>query len=407
MSAVRRVIAAIPWVLLGAALGVAGWIGWDAWQSAQKADEAATTAAATTAATTTAAPGTTVAATSSTTMITVGTTTTTLPIGPGIDIVGTDHYADGAVVTYLDEGIGGQQYVGPSGVAFSLGEGAEIRAWADGVLFGLREEEWSTGFGVIRPHLTLVLRSAEPEMVDGEPLLLAVEIEGSTLHYPAGFAAEGIPVEAGEVIAVVGIGDALLPLGGGHRANVLLRFVWVTADGSTSLRYWDRAVHFFPYLAAEPSTDTTTTTVRPPDWFESCYGTIGVLIDEGYAAMRQVGSLTVVVEKAEALTGTWRTVADVAQAWLIPSLEQVLGSAEEVIAAEADTVSTLAAEAVRGAVIPLLAQARHLVTSVIDYEGSRVDAGAWEVWWAEWSQQVQELNDVLSRLPQMTYNCSD
>ncbi len=402
MSAVRRFIAAIPWVLLGAALGVAGWIGWDAWQAADQTDAAATTAPATTA-----APVTTVAATGSTTTITAGTTTTTLPIGPGIGILGADHYGDGAVVTYLDEGIGGQQYTGPSGVAFLLGEGDEIRAWADGVLLGLREEEWSTGFGVIRPHLTLVLRSAEPEMVDGEPLLLAVEIEGSTLHYPAGFSAEGTPVQAGEAIAVVGIGDALLPLGGGHRANVLLRFAWVTADGSTSLRYWDQAVRFFPYLAAEPSTDTTTTTVRPPDWFESCYGTIGVLIDEGYAAMRQVGSLTEVVEKAEALTGTWRTVADVAQAWLIPSLEEVLGSAEEVIAAEADTVSTLAAEAIRGAVIPLLTQARYLVASVIDYEGSRVDAGAWEVWWADWSQQVQELNDVLSRLPQMTYNCPD
>lgn len=398
----RRVIVAMPWVLLGAALGVAGWIGWDARQSVHQVDAVVTTATATTA-----APVTTVVTTSSTTTVTAGTTTTTLPIGPGIDILGADHYEDGAVVTYLDEGIGGQQYVGPSGVAFLLGEGAEIRAWADGGLLGVREEEWDTGFGVIRPHLTLVLRSAEPEMVDGEPLLLAIEIEGSTLHYPAGFSEEGIPVQAGEVIAVVGIGDALLPLGGGHRANVLLRFVWVTADGSTSLRYWDQALRFFPYLAAEPSTDVTTTTIRPSDWFESCYGTIGVLIDEGYAAMRQVGSLTVVVEKAEALTGTWRTVADVAQEWLIPGLEEVLVSAEEVIAAEPDTVSTLAAEAVRGAVIPLLTQARYLVTSVIDYEGSRVDAGAWEVWWTDWSEQVQGLNDVLSRMPQMTYNCSD
>ncbi|MCU0281526.1 MAG: hypothetical protein MUE66_06835 [Acidimicrobiia bacterium] len=398
----RRVVVAIPWVFLGVALGVAAWIGWDAWQSVREADDTTTTAA-----TTTAAPGTTAAATSSTTTITAGTTTTTRPIGPGIDVVGAGHYEGGAVVTFLDEGTGGQQFVGPSGVAFWLEEGAEIRAWADGDLFGFREEEWSTGFGVIRPHLTLVLRSAEPEMVDGEPLLLAIEIEGSNLHYPAGFSEEGIQVRAGEVIAVVGIGDALLPLGGGHRANVLLRFVWVTADGSVSLRFWDLALRFFPYLAAEPSTDVTTTTVRPSDWFESCYGTIGVLIDEGYAAMSRVGSLTVAVEKAEGLTGTWRAVADVAQAWLIPSLEEVLGSSEEVIAAEPDTVSVLAAEAVRGAVIPLLAQARYLVTSVIDYPGSRVDPAIWDAWWAEWFDQVQDLNDVLSRAPQMAYNCSD
>ena len=307
MSAVRRFIAAIPWVLLGAALGVAGWIGWDAWQAADQTDAAATTAP-----TTTAAPVTTVAATGSTTTITAGTTTTTLPIGPGIGILGADHYEDGAVVTYLDEGIGGQQYAGPSGVAFLLAEGDEIRAWADGVLFGLREEEWSTGFGVIRPHLTLALRSAESEMVDGEPLLLAVEIEGSTLRYSRRVLGGGHSgAGGGGDRCGWGIGDALLPLGGGHRANVLLRFAWVTADGSTSLRYWDQD------LASSPTWQLSLRPTRPPPRSGPPTGSspatapLGVLIDEGYAAMRQVGSLTEVVEKAEAVTGTWRTVADV------------------------------------------------------------------------------------------------
>ena len=86
----------------------------------------------------------------------------------------------------------------------------------------------------------------------------------------------------------------------------------------------------------------------------------------------------------------------------------MLGSAEEVIAAEADTVSVLAAEAIRGAAIPLLTQARYLVASVIDYEGQpggRRRLGG--VVGRTGSEQVQELNDVLSRPPQMTCNCPD
>lgn len=364
-------------------------------------------------ASTTSAPGTTAGSTTSapattTTALVATTMAATLPPGPGIDMVGPDQYSDGSIVTFLEEGIGGQEFIGPSGVAFLLDEGTEIRAWSDGKLVGVRQEEWSTGYGVLRPHQVLILQAAAPEQVDGVELFLSVEIEGSTLHYPLGTSPDGVPVEAGEVIAVVGAGHALLPLGGEHRANVLLRFAWVPLDHSYSLRYWDQAIRFFPYLGVEASSSTTTsTTVRPADWYESCYNTIGELTDAGYAAMRQIGALTVAADDARSGTASWAAVAEVARTRIIPYLGDVIALAVEVIAADPDTVSTLAATAFQNAAEPLADQAEGLLSDVLAPDGGPVDEAAWAAWWAIWVDSVQDLNDLLSRAPQIAFNCSD
>lgn len=155
------------------------------------------------------------------------------------------------------------------------------------------------------------------------------------------------------------------------------------------------------------TTTTTTTTTLPPGLLESCEASIGMLIDEGYAVMQEVGAVTRAVDEVEAGTGSWVGVAETARVWLIPRLEGLRGLADQVLAADPDTVSRITATAFRDAAIPLLEHAGNLVGRVVDPVSGQVDEASWAAWWHYWLDRVQDLIALLDRAPASAGNCPD
>jgi len=170
-----------------------------------------------------------------------------------------------------------------------------------------------------------------------------------------------------------------------------------------------------PPTTSSSTTTSTTTTTAPPTttstsalpegWEDSCDLLVASLIDQGYDAMREIGTLTAAADNARSGAGTWDTVAEIAGAWVIPRLETLLASVDEVLLADPGVVAVIAAEAFRTAALPLRAQAERLLNSVLPAGMGAPDQAAWDDWWRTWSNSVQDLNDVLSRAPQMGYNC--
>jgi len=152
---------------------------------------------------------------------------------------------------------------------------------------------------------------------------------------------------------------------------------------------------------------TTTTSALPEGWEDSCDLVVASLIDQGYAVMGEIGTLTAAADNARAGAGTWDTVAEIAGAWVIPRVETLLASVDQVLLADPGVVATIAAEAFRSTALPLRAQAERLLNSVLPPGMGAPDQAAWDDWWRTWSNSVQDLNDVLSRAPQMAYNCPD
>lgn len=150
-----------------------------------------------------------------------------------------------------------------------------------------------------------------------------------------------------------------------------------------------------------------STTTRPADWVESCESVLAALQDEGWAVVEASGDLNRLAQDAQAGIRSWYGVVDVAQEQVIPRLEQLVGSTRAVLDTNPETVSRIYAEDFRDAATPLPAQARELITTVIDPETGRVGQGAWTAWWAEWTGSLPKLNLVLDRAPASVQNCPD
>lgn len=159
--------------------------------------------------------------------------------------------------------------------------------------------------------------------------------------------------------------------------------------------------------SAETTSTVAATTTRPVDWVESCEAVMETLMDEGWAISEEAGDLRQATDDAQAGIHSWYGAVDIAEDRLIPRLQGLIDSAEQVLAADPDTVSRIGATAFRDAATPLLAQAQDLVTSVIDPETAEVDEDAWMAWWAEWPQSLQQLTNVLGRSLGSARNCPD
>ena len=159
--------------------------------------------------------------------------------------------------------------------------------------------------------------------------------------------------------------------------------------------------------SAETTSTVATTTTRPADWVTSCEAVMETLMDEGWAISQEAGELRQAAADAQEGVHSWYRAVDIAEDRLIPRLQGLIDSAEQVLAADPDTVSRIGATAFRDAAIPLLAQAQDLITSVVDPETVEVDEGAWMAWWAEWPQSLQQLTNVLGRSLESARNCPD
>jgi len=159
------------------------------------------------------------------------------------------------------------------------------------------------------------------------------------------------------------------------------------------------------------SADTTSTaaptTTRPPDWVESCEVVMETLTDQGWAISGEAGDFRQAADDALAGIHSWYGAAAIAEDRLIPLLQGLIDSAEQVLAADPDTVSRIYGEAFRDAATPLLAKAQDLVTRVIDPETMLVDQSAWTAWWAAWPGSLQQLTNVLGRSLESVRNCPD
>jgi hypothetical protein len=159
--------------------------------------------------------------------------------------------------------------------------------------------------------------------------------------------------------------------------------------------------------SADTTSTSALTTTRPADWVESCEIVMETLMDGGWAISGEAGDLRQAADDALAGVHSWYGAVDIAEDRLIPRLQGLIDSAEQVLAGEPDTVSRIGATAFRNAATPLLAQARDLVTSVIDPETVQVNQGAWTAWWADWSGSLQQLTNVLGRSLESARNCPD
>ena len=131
------------------------------------------------------------------------------------------------------------------------------------------------------------------------------------------------------------------------------------------------------------------------------------LIDESLAMLREVAAVNRAVEAARAGTDPWAVVGHTARTWLVPRLDALVASADEVIAANPDVVSTIAANAFRDAALPLRNQAVHLVGREVSPYPGAAEPDGWALWWDAWEDSIQTFNNALSRAPATAYNCSD
>jgi hypothetical protein len=159
--------------------------------------------------------------------------------------------------------------------------------------------------------------------------------------------------------------------------------------------------------AGTTTTAPSPTTTRPADWVESCEVVLETLQDEGWAVAGKAGDLRRLAEEARAGNRSWYGTVVFTENEMIPRPESLLGTADEVLASDPETVSRIYAEAFRDAAAPLLIQARDLITSVIDPETGLVQEAVWTGWWAEWTASLEELNLVLDRAPASVQNCPD
>jgi hypothetical protein len=149
--------------------------------------------------------------------------------------------------------------------------------------------------------------------------------------------------------------------------------------------------------AGSTSTLPATTTSRPAERPESSEAVTEALIGQGHAVLDEIAELTRAVDNAQAGTRRWAAVAAAARLGLIPSLEEVLAFTEQVLATGPDTVTRIAATDFRNTVGPLLDQAEELVARVIDPATLEVDEVAWDPWWSNWLNEVQEFIALLNR----------
>jgi hypothetical protein len=197
---------------------------------------------------------------------------------------------------------------------------------------------------------------------------------------------------------------------------------WIAVDAIGSAREAGRTSDPRAPTTTLPPTTTTTTTTRtttttlpittsstlhPSGWYDSCENVVAELTAEGFEVSHQAAALTQAVQSARAGATTWADVADTVDGWLIPALETLNASATEVIDADPDAVSVIAARAFQEPARSLQQQAEELVGTIIDPVTGQLDEAAWTQWWDGWSQSVQGLADLLGRAPAMAYNCPD
>jgi hypothetical protein len=156
---------------------------------------------------------------------------------------------------------------------------------------------------------------------------------------------------------------------------------------------------------AETTSTSAPTSTRPADWVESCEVVMATLMDGGWAISEEAAGLHQATADAQAGVHSWYGAVDIAEDRLIPRLQELIDSAEQVLATDPDTVSRVYAAAFRDAATPLLAQAQDLITSVIDPETVQVNQSAWTAWWADWSDSLQQLTNVLGRSLESARNC--
>ncbi|MBS1195563.1 MAG: hypothetical protein H6R33_283 [Actinobacteria bacterium] len=416
-----RLLKAIPWVFLAVAVGAAGWVGWDVYQSYRTSRESAaatTTSAATTTTTTT-----------TTTTAPPTTTTTTAPFFAW----------DGgaAPIGILDEGP-----FGPPEFAYALASGVvrEIvkeevqvastayQGWVAYVYFG---DHPVSGEEVVGRILLGLDDPANP-WPGGQDLIACFRIDGGLPPADPLVGGAPCPVDlAGDVAARLVVGrqypfPLLVAADLGEVPFFFAREFALGVEGSLRLLAALRGEEpdagdgfarvqgiYLPPPEACVEGDpacldpgTTTTFPRAAGWYDSCEAVVNGLIDESLAMLRETAAVSRAVEAAQAGTDPWALVGHAARTWLVPRLDALVASADEVIAANPDIVSTIAANAFREAALPLRNQAVHLAGSVSPYPGGAVPEG-WALWWAGWERSIQSFNDVLSRAPATAYNCSD